>query len=209
MDGCPGGWVAAVWSARGVEWRALPLPFGELLAGLAGCATIAVDVPIGLPRSGYRACDVEARRVLKGAASSVFLVPPRAVLAAPTYADACAAGRAAEGRAISKQTWFLKDRILDATAHRADPRLVEAHPELSFRTMTGRALGPKRSAPGLAARMVALGEHFGDVPALLRDAPAAANADDALDALACAWTARRVADGTATFLGDRGMVIAT
>lgn len=206
VDGCPGGWVGAVWGDAGVEWRALPLAFGPMLAALADCAVIAVDVPIGMTEGGYRACDLAARAALGAGRSSVFLVPPREVLEAPDYATACAVGRDRHGKALSKQTWFIRDRVLDATAHR-DPRVVEAHPEVSFLRMTGRVLPPKKSAPGLAERLVALGEHFGDVAALLRDAPRPATADDALDALACAWTARRVLAGTAETLGEDGLVI--
>ena len=213
VDGCPGGWVAAVWSDAGVEWRALPLPFADLLDGLADCAVVAVDVPIGLPVTGYRRCDVDAKTALGAGRSSVFLVPPRAVLEAPDYVEACRTGRALHGKAISKQTWFIGGRIIDATdtvAERdAAGRVVEAHPELSFQAMAGRPLRAKRSAPGLAERLLALAPHFGDVPALLAAAPPAANPDDALDALACAWTARRVAAGEATRLGDPPMEIVT
>jgi predicted RNase H-like nuclease len=211
VDGCPGGWVAAVWGDGGVEWRLLPLAFGPMLDLLDDCAVVAVDVPIGVPESGYRACDVLAREALGPARSSAFLTPTRAMLDAPDYAAACAVGRAsADGRAMSRQTWAIGARIVDATdtvAARGDGRVVEAHPEVSFLRMTGGVLPPKKSAPGLAARLLALGEHVGDVPALLRAAPRPAGADDALDALACAWTARRVLTGDATRLGDGGMVI--
>jgi predicted RNase H-like nuclease len=214
VDGCPGGWVGAVWDggsgAAAVEWRALPLAFGPMLDALADCAVVAVDVPIGYA-DGPRPCDALAKQALGKGASSVFLVPPREVLEAPDYVTACDIGREKYGKALSKQMWFIRDRVLDATAtlaaQEAEQRVVEAHPEVSFLRMTGRVLPPKKSAPGLAARLVALGEHFGDVPRLLETAPRPAAADDALDALACAWTARRVLAGQATVLGDGGMEI--
>jgi len=213
VDGCPGGWVAAVWSRTGVEWRLLPLALGPALDLLAGCAVVAVDVPIGVPEVGYRACDVAAREVLGEARSSVFHTPTRAVLDAPDYATACAVARAVPGPAPSRQTWAIAERIRDAngvfSTHGPQPgcAVVEAHPEVSFLAMTGAVLPSKRSAAGLAARLVALAEHFGDVPLLMRDAPRPANADDALDALACAWTARRVLAGTETRLGEPPMEI--
>jgi predicted RNase H-like nuclease len=210
VDGCPRNWVAAVCDGSGppgrVEWRLLPLAFGPMLDALADCAVVAVDVPIGLPMTGKRACDEAARKALGPAWPSVFMTPIRAVLEAPDYAAACTIGREREGWALSKQGWFIGDRILDATDH-ATERVVEAHPELSFLAMTERVLPPKKSAPGLAERLLALGRHFGDVAALLRGAPAPARADDALDALACAWTARRVLAGTATRIGADGMEI--
>jgi predicted RNase H-like nuclease len=212
VDGCPGGWVAAVWSRTGVEWRLLPLPLGPALDLLAGCAVVAVDVPIGMPESGPRRCDVLAKQRLGRGAASVFMTPIRAALEEPDHGAACRllADRGEKGMSI--QTWHIGKRIVDATDAVAarggrGARVVEAHPEVSFLTMTGEVLPPKRSAPGLAARLAALGEHFGDVPLLLRDAPRPARADDALDALACAWTARRVLDGTAQRLGENGMEI--
>ena len=54
---------------------------------------IAIDMPMGFleqAEPGGRACEREARKLLKGKASSVFAVPVRAVLASPTYADALA-----------------------------------------------------------------------------------------------------------------------
>ncbi|HEX8004228.1 MAG TPA: DUF429 domain-containing protein [Mycobacteriales bacterium] len=204
VDGCPRGWVAAVWGPGGVEWRVTPLRFAALLEALADAEVVAADVPIGLAGAGHRACDVAARDRLAaagGSRSSVFLMPPRPVLEAPTHADACRVGAALGGKGISVQTWYIKDRVLDATDH-ADARTVEAHPEVSFATLAGRALPPKKSAAGLGARVAALAPVFGDVAGLLGTAPRPARADDALDALACAWTARRVLDGAAEWLGD-------
>lgn len=206
VDGCKGGWVGAVWDGSGVEWRALPLPFGTMLAVLEDCAVVAVDVPIGLAETGLRPCDVAAREVLGPARGSVFMVPVRAVVEMPEYADACALGRRREKWAPSRQLWAIRDRILDASAG-WPAHVVEAHPEVSFREMTHQELPPKRSAPGLAQRMAALGETFGDVATLLARAPRAAAADDALDALACAWTARRILDGHATMYGEPPLVI--
>jgi predicted RNase H-like nuclease len=208
VDGCPGGWVAAVVDGEeggagvaGVEWRLLPLSFAAMLDGLADCVRIAVDVPIGMPETDHRRCDLAARRLLRPASSSVFAVPPRRVLEAASHKAACEVGRGLHGMAISVQTWQIRGRVLDATDTVTDhARVVEAHPEVSFRLMTERVLPTKHSAPGLGERIAALGEHFGNVLALLRDCPAPARADDALDALACAWTARRVLTGTAITL---------
>lgn len=202
VDGCPRGWVAAVWGPDCVEWRVTPLSFAALLAAVPDAAVVAVDVPIGTPPGPEpRACDVAARAALGAGRSSVFVVPRREVLAAPDYATACAVARRLTGKAISLQTWHIRSRVLDAT-DTPDARVVEAHPEVSFATLAGAPLPSKRSAAGLAARLSALVPVFGDVAALLAAAPRPARADDALDALACAWTARRVLDGAAGYLGD-------
>jgi len=197
VDGCPGGWVAAVWSDAGVEWRVTPLAFTSLLAALPEAEVVAVDVPIGY---GPRDCDLLAKDMLGPARNTVFVVPPEDVLRCADHAAAVALARSRGHKAISIQTWNIGARIIDATEH-ADARCGEAHPEVSFLALAGHALPTKHSAPGLAARMVALAPAFGDVAALLATAPNRARADDALDALACAWTARRVLDGKAEYLG--------
>jgi len=198
VDGCPRGWVAAVWSDAGVEWRVTPLAFTSLLDALRDAEALAIDVPIGYGPD--RACDLLAKKKLGTAHNSVFLVPSKPVLHAASHAEACEVAHAAGEKGISVQTWNIGARIIDATEH-ADARCVEAHPEVSFLALAGRPLPTKHSAPGLAARMVALAPVFGDVAALLATAPSRARADDALDALACAWTARRVLDGEAEHLG--------
>jgi predicted RNase H-like nuclease len=49
--------------------------FAEVLARLqtGSLAAVAVDIPIGLPATGPRSCDVEARQRLGPRRSSVFL----------------------------------------------------------------------------------------------------------------------------------------
>ena len=76
--------------------------------------------------------------------------------------------------------------------------VVECHPELAFRVCTGEVLPSKRTATGLGRRLAALGRSGKE----LATAPPQAAPDDALDALACAWTARRWSDGRAEVLGD-------
>lgn len=198
-DGCPGGWVVAELSATGIRWHyAGTAP--ELLA-LVGDGVLALDVPIGLPETGNRACDGEARQLLRGrAASSVFAAPHRGVLAHNTYASA-----RPQFPTLSAQAFGLVGRIrdTDAALRAAGPqvhrRVVECHPEVSLRLLTGRELPGKKTAPGALLRLAALTAAVGALP---DDPPVQAGLDDALDALACAWTARRWAAGTAQVLGE-------
>ena len=161
----------------------------DLATGL-GAAAVALDVPIGLPAVGTRACDVAARARLRGGgASSVFAAPTRGVLAHLTYP----AARAAQP-SLSAQAFGLVERIrdVDEVLRAAGPGVhdlvVECHPEVSLRALTGVVLPRKKSAPGALLRLRALEAALGPVPA---DAPPGAGVDDALDALACAWTAVR------------------
>jgi predicted RNase H-like nuclease len=135
---------------------------------------------------------VAARERLGAQRSSVFFAPPAAVLAARSHPEASALSRQAGSVGVSIQTWDIVPKIAEALAVK-DTRLVEAHPELSFRAM-GPVSASKKTAAGRAERSALLGR-----PVLPRVAPA----EDCLDALACAWTARRWLDGTAELLGDQ------
>jgi predicted RNase H-like nuclease len=118
VDGCPGGGWAVV-TARieneGVsELSVSILPDLEpLIDSLRShqLDAVAVDMPIGLLADRTRASDSEARRLLGPRRSSVFPTPVRPVLGAADYADACERSRAAHGKALSKQSFHLLDRI--------------------------------------------------------------------------------------------------
>jgi predicted RNase H-like nuclease len=134
----------------------------------------------------------------------VFPAPVRAVLRTTTYDEARATSLAASGRSLSLQTFGLVPAIRsldDALGEPPDTRVVEVHPELSFRTLDERVTDRKSSASGLAQRIRAL-EQVMDVLDALAQAPAALPVVDALDACAAAWSAQRIAAGTAQCVGD-------
>ena len=161
-------------------------------------------MPIGLSDDGARACDVQARRRLGRAGSSVFPAPLRVVLGCADYAAACEESRAASGKALSVQAWNLVPAIRSLDEALGEPpsdRVVEVHPELAFRALDDRVDTPKASARGLAQRIRAL-QPVMDVLDALAAAPPGVPAADALDACAAAWSARRLADGRGECVGD-------
>lgn len=202
VDGCPGGWIGAVVDGSHVRWLLLPDAVA-LLAAAADADATGVDMPTGLAAAGPRRCDVAARALLGPRRSSVFPAPVRDVLGTSSYAEACQVSRAASGRALSLQAWHLLPRIadLDAALPEGGLRwLAEMHPELSFATLTGQPLPPKKTAEGRAARLEALHRWLPDLR--LGEVPRPARTEDALDALAVAWSARRWRLGEATTLPD-------
>lgn len=208
VDGCTGGWICALVDPadpqRPVDWRLLD-DASAVVRLAADCAATAIDMPIGLPEDGPRTCDVQTRRLLGPRRSSVFPAPVRAVLGATSYRDACTRSRQASGRALPLQTWHLLPRIaaLDAALDTNRQRhIVEAHPELSFSLLAGAPLPAKKQPDGRAARIHALGAWLPGVDMLVRRAPRPARPDDALDALAVAWTAARWAEGTACVIPE-------
>jgi predicted RNase H-like nuclease len=192
--------VAAVSSGSSISWH-LVTGAAELLALADACsaAAVALDVPIGLPATGQRRCDREAYSLLGARRSSVFMTSPRHVLEHDRYAAARAASPG-----LTAQAFALISRIrdVDAVLRTAGPsihdRVIECHPELSFRAMTGADLARKKSARGALDRIDALAA-VGLTG--VRDAPDEAGLDDALDAMACAWTAHRWLTGAARTLG--------
>jgi predicted RNase H-like nuclease len=202
VDGWRGRWVGALLDGRRVTL--LDLPDAAAVLTLPDVGLIGIDMPIGLSDDGPRACDVQARRRLGRAGSSVFPAPLRVVLGCADYAAACAESRRASGKALSVQSWNLVPAIRwldDALGDPPTGRVVEVHPELAFRTLDGRVEAPKASARGLAQRIRALAAVM-DVLDALAMAPPGVPAVDALDACAAAWSARRLEDGRGECVGD-------
>jgi predicted RNase H-like nuclease len=202
-DGCRTGWVVC----RRDDDGALSIEVVKTLAeACVGLSILAVDMPIGfvdVPRPA-RACEVEARRLLPGKASSVFPTPCRPALACLTHAEANATSRKL-GVGINQQTFHLfpKMREVDELL-RSRPRLkrivYEGHPELAFARMNGGkpVLAKKRQPDGYAKRRRLLAAH--GFKCTVDRLPGAAR-DDILDAIAVCRTALLIAQRKATRLG--------
>ena len=114
------------------------------------------------------------------------------------------------GRAISLQTFHIGPKILEWDALVDRPRTAGRGASRSWPSAGSRpscGFASKKTARGAGQRIAALAGWVS--PALaLADLPAGARLDDALDALAAAWSARRWARGAAEVLGperdDRG-----
>ncbi|TIV79421.1 MAG: DUF429 domain-containing protein, partial [Mesorhizobium sp.] len=88
VDGCKAGWIAVHRHPDAAPSISVFPGFAALLAALpAGGATIAVDMPIGLPdfsQRGGRGPEAIVRPLLGQRQSSVFSIPSRAALYAET-----------------------------------------------------------------------------------------------------------------------------
>jgi predicted RNase H-like nuclease len=222
IDGCRAGWVAAI--ARGDTMTELRL-FADLEAVVrwrdreAGAAMVGADVPMGLPlRAGPRPCDRDARRELGPRWMCVFAPPDRELLGLD-FAQAKEivdrrrrADPAGDHPVMTHQTINIApkiaeaDRVLRAAPWRQE-WLLEVHPELSFRTLAGAPLEPKRTSAGAAARLAVVARQFPDAPRRLGArtwSRAEVARDDLLDAYAVLWTALRFARGPGHYreLGD-------
>jgi predicted RNase H-like nuclease/predicted enzyme related to lactoylglutathione lyase len=166
--------------------------FAEAL--LVDASVVAVDIPIGIPDAGARPADEAARRFVGTRSPSVFATPIRSALEATSYAEARSIASDVTGRSISAQSYGLRRRILevDEYAH-DDERVIEVHPEVSFRELAHRPLLSKHRTDGLVERRALLEQAGIELPA---SAPRIAE-PDLLDATVAAWSGRRYALGEA------------
>ncbi len=221
VDGCKAGWFVAIASLTKQNDIAAPCEltlrnvfiadsFSEVLSKTIDCVLVCIDIPIGLS-SGHkpRECDVAARKLLGKRASSVFPAPIRPCLSATDYVTACKISFDHTGKKLSKQSFALLKKIRqvdDLMTAALQCRVREIHPEVSFWALNGKQPMPqnKKTAAGQAQRRRLLQEIFADMDSVLAQAPARGCVmDDALDALAAAWTAGRAVLGKAKTLPEQ------
>lgn len=160
---------------------------------LVDAEVIGVDLPIGIPKDGQRPADTAARRFVGPRASSVFATPLRRVLEAETYEQARLVATELTGKSISAQAYALRRRILELDDYAPDQRVIEVHPEVSFRELARGPLLSKHRTDGLVQRRLLLQQAGIELPASV---PRVAE-PDLLDATVVAWSAARYARGEA------------
>ena len=161
VDGCKAGWVVALVPDRGDGPTSVHVvaTFAAVLAMRP--VTIAVDMPIGLPSAGRRACDVATRSQLGARRSSVFPSPIRPMLDAATYPEALVIGRRVDGRGLSRQAFNLIPKIRDVDRNmtrRKQAWIGEAHPELCFAHLLGAPCAAAKADAG-GSRRTARSDH--------------------------------------------------
>ncbi len=205
IDACKRGWIGIVLDAA----RPLSAFFGRTLIELQSqveieVGVVAIDMPIGLPRSCERAADVLAKAFVGSKLqNSVFMTPPEAVLQQSTYRQANEVAVRLCGRGISQQAYALRAKIFEVAAWASTASVYEVHPEVSFREMAGSPLkASKKSWSGFHERSLLLKQHGLRIDAHLGAAGTLAAVDDVLDAAAAAWTAQRIREGVAVRLPE-------
>jgi predicted RNase H-like nuclease len=214
IDGCRGGWLVVCETPLPGPWSWFVAPnFEAVWRQLRDFDAVGVDMPVGIPDRGPRECEALARRLLSPRrTASVFSSPIRPILAIDDYMQACDTREAIDGRRMSKQSFFIMEKIAEIDAvvrarREFADRLFEVHPEVSFTALGGGEpmLHPKRDQAGFEERL----EHLSDVfpRSTLEEAldafPRAEVArDDVLDAFAVLWSAKRIALSTAERLPE-------
>jgi predicted RNase H-like nuclease len=217
IDGCRSGWLACKFQleTREPDFRVFR-SFAEILSSHENAKFIAVDIPIGLRDDARpRHCDIEARRLLAPMRNScVFPAPPRRLLNAPSYREACRWSLKWFGGQISQQSFAIYPKISEVDglmSPRIQERVFEVHPEVCFwRLNGGRALlTGKKTREGYEERRLLLNAVFGiSLPdswnwlSALPNRPAGASRDDLLDAAVAAHVARQRVSGSVNVLPE-------
>jgi predicted RNase H-like nuclease len=196
VDGAKGGWMAVALGDEGVVGARLVTGLSAVVAAWPDADAYAVDMPIGLPDRGRRRADEAARAFVGPRATSVFFAPPRGVFLLP-YADAVRRCAELGAPGVSRQAYALGAKVLEVEPLAArDPRVIEVHPECSFRELAGEPIEhPKTTWAGFRMRVRLLESAGIGVPEL-PGLPIL----DTVDAAAAAWSGLRVARGEAATL---------
>lgn len=150
IDGCPNNrWIVVCCdSANYFQEALIKESIQEILDYTQGSTLTLIDIPIGLKdkkQPGERACDVEARKILKKRASSVFPAPQRESLQGRTREAASAINRKICDKGLSKQTWWIMKKIAQVDSiliHNVSlqTRFRETHPEVCFWSLNSHKL---------------------------------------------------------------------
>ncbi len=226
-DGCKRGWVAVVGDQPTLHVFA---DFGALLADNPS-ATVAVDMPLGLPEhivGGGRSPEKLVRPLLGPRQSSVFAMPARPVVemgAAMTgktrddyplhqRASALAKTLSDPPKGVSIQGFYLFPKILEIDACLRDDlglqaRVKESHPEVAFTVLNGgvpmhapKKIKGKVNPAGMDERCALLARHGLEASFLTDTPPPGVGSDDVLDAAICWLVAGRIARGEALRFPD-------
>jgi len=212
IDGCKEAWilVSMETDTRCLLWskhnRLL-----DLLAKMRAMKIVGIDIPIGLPEKGPRACDKKARTLLGKRGSSVFPAPVHAVLRAKDYKSACDVRFGIEGKKMSQQAWAIVPKIDEVDLllrQRPEYRsvLYEVHPEVSFYFMGNNKPNrySKKKRLGMDERIEKLSSFYeisSNYIKAIRQKYGTSE-DDIVDALAALWTVERILQGKSVILQE-------
>lgn len=216
VDGYRDGWIIArLEPATKTVSLLVACDVEAALTLTVDCTVIGIDIPLSLPLGPLRPSDAALRSHLGRRSSSLFTTPCRQAIACDDYDLANATNRSITGKGLSKQSWGLAAKIRDArsalrrtglTPAATEKQLVyEVHPESSFVMLCGHeGLVNKKTAQGVGQRLAALEAQYGSLAQTLSNCPPGPAIDDALDAVAAAWTAARVGTSEALWFGPQG-----
>lgn len=198
---CGDSWLAVAFDNGGYD-------HADVFDGVGDCwlqyqddaEAVLVDVPIGLPADGDRACDRLARDLLGTRASAVVSPPVPAAIRKRRYGVASRVHERQAGTSLSERAFAMSDAIavlgdLLTEFPRAGDVVAESNPELCYRAFAGEPLERERdTAGGYAERLRTLASLDRDAPPAVQSAAEAVagydvDVSDVLDAMALGYAA--------------------
>ena len=204
VDGCRGGWVAAVLDHGDLRLERYDM-VDPLVERYPLFDAFLIDMAVGLRNSSDQVRpDDAARKELGIKGSSVFPIPSRDAV----YTNGEEAQKAANlrtlGKSLAKQSIAIIPKIREVdeflTSHpEYKNRILESHPEVDFSRLNGSVLmSRKKEEPGPSERIAVLSE-FLDKKDLLgiydKAKELKCNQDDLIDAICLAVTGALYAHG--------------
>lgn len=143
VDSCKKGWFVVALNVS-LNWEVGVFEdFSKVVAKYSSFDNLLIDIPIGIPTRGNRACDVETRKKLGRRGTSVFTVPCRKAVYSPSYGEACRINLETNGKKLSKQTWNIVPKIKQLEKFLVSNtyylnKIRESHPEICFWALAGK-----------------------------------------------------------------------
>lgn len=199
IDVCKGKWIAVCITENQFEVDKYD-SIKEICDKYSDSDSIIIDMPLGLPEDANDVRpECEARKHLKGKASSIFNVPCRQAVYAKDYESANEINREILGVGLSKQSFGICSKIREVDEFFKDNpewknKLLEGHPEICFSKLNnGKAiLENKTKSDGQMIRLEILTKYYSKsdlvINKFLSDVPARKKLDDVIDALCLATT---------------------
>ena len=202
VDGTSSGWVASIGSTQEKCIHTIKSleNLDELLLDHPD-GLVVIDMPIKLNEKNYlRECDILAKRYLgKKFQSSIFIPPLKKVLKCNTYQEANELSKKLAGKGLSKQSWYLKNKISEVQEiSKLSNKLYEGHPECSFKMLKNEPLkAKKKSVSGIFERLGLLKREGLDPLSvnLKLENNSSIKIDDVLDSMVLFVTALRIVEG--------------
>ena len=211
VDGCKNGWIAVILERENLIVRKFE-SISELIKEYPEFDGFLIDMAIGLQESkGEKRPDADARKLLKGVASSIFPVPARQAVMAKDEERQKAENLRILDKSLSKQSIAIIPKIKELDEfldkHRKYKNIIcESHPELCFARLNGKPLQTKKySIEGFEERKSILLDYLSDemLDGLWEKAKELkCNTDDVIDAVCLAVVASLSVQGKCMTIPD-------
>ena len=210
IDGCRAGWITAkILDNQLISFQIIENLNDDYLKQ-SNFSHIGIDIPLQLSHTGKRLAEIEARRLLKKRACTIFSPPTLNALMAKNYIDACDVNFKECGKRISKQSWNLFPKIIEAHTFLENNSITklgvfEVHPELSFMAMNDMNLieVSKKTDIGKEIRIKLIQKFFPNFSFESVRNKYKKNQvldDDILDSISVLWSTQRIVDNIAQFV---------